>query len=171
MNYEHIRPLGRYWVLDLPSTKGGANQYVKIPEHVVESIEAVRSTYGHRSGAIWRSMSRNNSSGKRLSAHSIYQVVKGLAEQAGIPFAIGAHTLRHTGCTLAIESGASLQQVKEHARHKNVETTMVYIHQRDRLANSAADFISLPGVEPKESSNLDSKSARRSGARTKPNKQ
>ncbi|MCB0719558.1 MAG: tyrosine-type recombinase/integrase [Bacteroidetes bacterium] len=171
MNYDHIRPLGRYWVLDLPATKGGANQYVKIPEHVVESIEAVRHFYGHQSGAIWRSLSRNNSAGRRLSAHSIYQIVKGLAERAAIPFAIGAHTLRHTGCTLAIESGASLQQVKEHARHKNVETTMVYIHQRDRLANSAADFISLPDAESRVSSRGDNESGRRSGARSRSTKQ
>lgn len=146
MDFEHVRPLGRHWVLDLPNTKGGANQYVKVPPHVVESIDAVRDHYGFDSGPIWRSMSRNSSGGNRLSAHSIYQIVKGAAARAGIPFDIGAHTLRHTGCTLAIESGASLQQVKDHARHKNVETTMVYIHQRDRIADSAADYIKVaPG--------------------------
>ncbi len=152
MDFAHVRPLGRHWVLDLPSTKGGANQYVKIPPHVVEAIEAVRDHYGFVDGPVWRSLSRNSSSGKRLSAHSIYQIVKKSAQRAGIPFEIGAHTLRHTGCTLAIESGASLQQVKDHARHKNVETTMVYIHQRDRLADSAADYINLkPNAKNKRS--------------------
>jgi integrase len=71
-----------------------------------------------------------------------------MADQAGLP-EIGAHTLRHTGCTLAIESGASIQQVQTHARHKNIETTMVYVHQRDRLGNSAADFINID--DPDES--------------------
>ncbi len=32
MDFEHVRPLGKYWILDLPYTKGGADQYVKIPE-------------------------------------------------------------------------------------------------------------------------------------------
>jgi integrase len=70
-------------------------------------------------------------------------IVNRAAAACGIHGQIGAHTLRHTGCTLAIEGGASIQQVQSHARHKSIETTMMYVHQRDRLANNAADFIDL----------------------------
>lgn len=143
MDFENIRPLGSYWILDLANTKGGADQYVKVPDSIVEEIEAVRLAYGYESGPVWRSLSRNSSRGNRLSPAAIYEVVRNTASKAALPVEIGAHTLRHTGCTLAIEAGASLQQVKDHARHKNVETTMVYIHQRDRLGESAADFIKL----------------------------
>lgn len=141
MDVEHIRPLGHYWILDLPNTKGGADQYVKIPADLVEEIDEMRSHYKIESGSLWNSLS-NNGYGRRLSPHSIYRIVQKTAQKAGLS-GIGAHTLRHTGCTLAIESGASLQQVQTHARHKNIETTMVYIHQRDRLRDSAADFIHL----------------------------
>lgn len=147
MDFEHVRLVGRHWVLELPNTKGGSDQYVKIPEHVVEDIELVKDTYGYDAGPVWRSLSRNSSRGKRLSPSGIYEIVRTTAQIAALPD-IGAHTLRHTGCTLAIESGASLQQVKDHARHKNVETTMVYIHQRDRLADSAADYIQLGSSRP-----------------------
>lgn len=140
MDVEHVRPLGHYWILDLPNTKGGADQYVKLPDHVVEEIDAMRARYGIDAGPLWRSLS-NNSRGRRLSERSIYTIVARAAARAGLPDSIGAHTLRHTGCTLAIEAGASLQQVQLHARHKNIETTMVYVHQRDRLRDSAADFI------------------------------
>lgn len=142
MNAEHIRPLGHYWVLDLPDTKGGADQYVKIPAHVVEEIDQMKAHYSITSGALWRSLS-NNSRGHRLSDRSIYNIVSDAAQRAGLPDDIGAHSLRHTGCTLAIEAGASLQQVQAHARHKNLETTMIYVHQRDRLRDSAADYIHL----------------------------
>lgn len=142
MDFEHVRPLGRYWVLDIPESKGGADQYVKIPDHVVEEIDEVRREYGFASGAIWRSLS-NNSRGHRLTPESIYRIVRTCAIKAGLEVEIGAHTLRHTGCTLAIDAGASLQQVKDHARHKKIETTMVYIHQRDRLRDSAADYINV----------------------------
>lgn len=144
MDVEHIRPVGKHWVLELPNTKGGSDQYVKVPEHVVEEIEATKEAYGFASGPVWRSLSRNASNGNRLSPSAIYEIVRKTAANAALPVDIGAHTLRHTGCTLAIEAGASLQQVKDHARHKNVETTMVYIHQRDRLRDSAADYIELP---------------------------
>lgn len=147
MDAEHVRPLGRYWVLDLPNTKGGTDQYVKIPDHVVAEIDAMKDYYGIRKGALWRSLS-NNSRGRRLSAVSIYNIVHDTARAAGLDQQIGAHTLRHTGCTLAIEAGASLQQVQSHARHKHLETTMVYVHQRDRLRDSAADFIHLGPDDP-----------------------
>ena len=142
MDADHVRPLGHYWILDLPLAKGGADQYVKIPAHVVEEIEDMKTVYGIKNGPLWRSLS-NNGRGKRLSPAAIYEIVKRTALRAGLPDDIGAHTLRHTGCTLAIEAGASLKQVQAHARHKKIETTMTYVHQRDRLRDSAADFIHL----------------------------
>jgi integrase len=143
MNFEHIRELAGHTVLDLPRAKGGANQIVKIPPHVRALIQNMKQVYGIVGGPIWRSMSRNQSSGNRLSSTSIYMIVNRAASACGIQGQIGAHTLRHTGCTLAIEGGASIQQVQSHARHKSIETTMMYVHQRDRLANNAADFIDL----------------------------
>ena len=143
MDVEHLRQAGEFWVLDLPSTKGGSNQTVKVPVHVADAIRTYADAEGIGAGALWRSHSRNGTAGARLSASGIYTVVSRSAITAGILDVVGAHTLRHTGCTLAIEAGATIQQVQTHARHKNIETTMVYVHQRDRLANSAADFIDL----------------------------
>lgn len=141
MDVDHVRLIGKYWILDLPTTKGGADQYVKVPEHVVDLIEEHKEYYGIATGPLWRSHSRRNPGG-RLTPTSIYRIVRETALIAGLPD-IGAHTLRHTGCTLAIDNGASLQQVQTHARHKQIETTMVYVHQRDRLRDSAADFIKI----------------------------
>lgn len=143
MDFEHLTQSGPYWVLTLPSAKGGANQTVKVPDHVAGLLQSLKSEYGYRSGPVWRSLSRNRSRGRRLSGTSVYNIVRRAARRAGIDGSVGAHTMRHTGCTLAIENGASIQQVQVHARHKNIETTMMYVHQRDRLANSAADFIDL----------------------------
>ena len=141
MDVAHLRPLSRYWVLDLPMTKGGANQYIKVPAHVVEQIDRMCAHYGIDQGPLWQSLSNNNRGG-RLRPHSIYRIVRKTAERAGLND-VGAHTLRHTGCTLALEAGASLKQVQTHARHKNIETTMMYIHQRDKLRDSAADYIHI----------------------------
>ena len=143
MNVEDLRQSGVHTVLTLPRAKGGANQTVKVPSRVAEIVASFIESHGYTSGPVWRSFSTNASRGRRLSGSSIYKIVRKLGQRAGIPEKVGAHTLRHTGCTLAIEGGASLQQVQSHARHKSIETTMRYVHQRDRLANSAADFIDL----------------------------
>ncbi len=142
MDFEHVKRSGAYWVLELPRTKGGADQFVKLHDQVVEAIDEVRSVYGFRSGPIWRSLS-NDSSGRRLSDRSIYSIAHDHARRAGLSETIGAHTLRHTGCTLAIEGGASIQQVQAHARHKQLQTTMIYVHQRDLLRDNASDHISF----------------------------
>ncbi|MEM9665837.1 MAG: tyrosine-type recombinase/integrase [Bacteroidota bacterium] len=148
MDAAHLRPLGPYWVLDLPETKGGADQFIKLPTHVVETIHRLLAAEGVQGGPVWKSYS-NNGRGRRLSPGSIYRIVQSTAQRAGLLESVGAHTLRHTGCTLAIEAGASIHQVQAHARHKKIETTMVYVHQRDRLRNSAADFITVgPSAAP-----------------------
>lgn len=143
MDFDHLQQAGPYWVLVLPRTKGGSDQSVKVSDHVAEAIQSLKHEYGYSSGPVWRSFSNNSSRGHRLSTTSIYMIVNRIAKSAGLSSTVGAHTMRHTGCTLAIEGGASIQQVQTHARHKNIETTMMYVHQRDRLANSAADFIDL----------------------------
>lgn len=143
MDVEHVRRLGEFWVLDLPQTKGGADQYVKLPGHVVAELDALCEHYGFISGPLWRSHS-NNSRGRRLTPDGIYGIVKKAAAGAGLDAeGLGAHTLRHTACTLALEAGASLQQIQTHARHRRLETTMAYVHQRDKLRDSAADYIKI----------------------------
>jgi len=145
----HVRPVGAYWVLDLPHTKGGERQWVKLHARVVDAIERMKAHSAEQFGwtfepgsSLFRSLSRRNH-GARLRSDGIYRIVRRLARRAGLEAEIGAHTLRHTGCTLAIEGGASLQQVQAHARHKDLSTTMRYVHQRDRLRDSAADHISF----------------------------
>ena len=142
MNVEDIGHVDGHTILTLKRAKGGANQIVKVPGRVASALDSFVRDNGYQSGPIWRSVSNRNL-GARISGSAIYKIVRGLSERAGIQNRVGAHTLRHTGCTLAIEGGASLQQVQSHARHKSIETTMRYVHQRDRLANSAADFIDL----------------------------
>lgn len=142
MNCDHLYPLGKFWVLDVPSAKGGVNQYVKVSETVVDAISHMQDHYGISSGPMWRRM-RHGVSEHRISDQTVYSIVKRAAQSAGLDTKIGAHTLRHTGCTLAIENGASLQQVQAHARHKQIDTTMNYVHQRNKLKDSAADFINL----------------------------
>ena len=142
MDVEDIGTAGGHAVLTLRRAKGGANQVVKIPSAAASVLSDYLSSQGYSTGPVWRSVANRNR-GQRISGSAIYKIVKQLGVAAGISGQVGAHTLRHTGCTLAIEGGASLQQVQVHARHKKIDTTMRYVHQRDRLSNSAADYIDL----------------------------
>jgi site-specific recombinase XerD len=48
LRVQDVRPLGRYWVLDLPDDATG--RYVQIPDAVVEEIEALQEAYDIQSG-------------------------------------------------------------------------------------------------------------------------
>jgi len=145
MNVEHLRPVGAHWILDIPDSKSGG-KWKKVPAHIVKEIEDYKQHYGVLSGPLWRSFS-NRSKGERLTADAIYRIIKQTAKKAGFPSQIadkiGAHTLRHSGISIALENGATLQEAQEHAGHASVETTMIYVHRRNKLEKNAADKINL----------------------------
>ena len=55
-------------------------------------------------------------------------VVKEAAKKAGIEKNIYPHTLRHSYATHLLENGVSITQIKELLGHKQIETTMIYLH-------------------------------------------
>lgn len=149
LDFSDVRPVGDYWTLQIASAKGGAGQYVKATEDVVAAVANVRDRCGWEDGPIFRCLARGPKYGARLSGQGVDARVRLAAKRAGLP-PVSPHVLRHTGCTLAFEGGARIEQVQAHARHVLVGTTLVYVHQRDKLGNSAADVLAdyLAASEP-----------------------
>lgn len=79
--------------------------------------------------------------GGRLSVRSIRGIVKRSLRASGIDSdRITTHSLRHSAVTMALLGGASLQQAQALARHSNINTTLIYSHNLDRI-NHAAEFM------------------------------
>lgn len=68
--------------------------------------------------------------GKRLSASSIYKLVKRMAKAAGLSEDITTHSLRHTFGTNTIRVG-SINQVQKLMGHTSITTTTIYTHISD----------------------------------------
>lgn len=78
---------------------------------------------------------RNN--GERITTRSISRIVKEALRNTGLNSSkLTAHSLRHTAITTALLAGASLQEVKEMARHNDINTTLIYSHNIDRVKNA-----------------------------------
>jgi integrase/recombinase XerC/integrase/recombinase XerD len=78
---------------------------------------------------------RNN--GKRMTTRSLSRIAKNALVSAGLNSPkLSAHSLRHTAITTALLAGATLQEVKGMARHDNINTTLIYSHNIDRIANA-----------------------------------
>lgn len=82
----------------------------------------------------------NKSYGKRLTTRSLRRIAKDALRKAGFDDPrLTAHSMRHSAITLALLGGASLQQAQALARHSNINTTLIYSHNIDRV-NNAAEF-------------------------------
>lgn len=84
----------------------------------------------------------NNMKGKRLSEPSIAKIIKDRMKAAGYDsHRLSAHSLRHTSVTLYLESGATLQEAQQHARHCKPETTQIYAHNLERKKSDSEQRI------------------------------
>lgn len=144
LTVEDVRPLGRHWIIDLPSSSAASGGYVRIPETVVEAIEIMKTEYEITEGPLWRSLSNRNRN-EPMSPDAIYKVVRSVGENAGIR-GVSIDRLRRTGLHLALRGGADVPTVQAHGRFTS-PTTVAHLHDDDRpsgrLRTSVADFIDL----------------------------
>lgn len=118
-------------------------EYVKLPAQTEAAIRAYLKARGATDPKqpLFASAS-NNSQGERISTRSVSAIAKAAMQRAGYDSErLTAHSLRHTAVTLSLLAGESLEEVQQFARHKNIETTMIYNHALDRAKNNCAAAI------------------------------
>jgi len=108
-----------------PGTQGLLADYLEASGHAHE-----------KSGALFRPI-RNNRTGaldRTLTGDGIYKLVRGYAKKLGV--AIGAHALRATAATNALEHEADITKVQEWLGHANISTTRLYDRRKSRPEDS-----------------------------------
>ena len=112
---------------------------------VAEAETAIRewlSFRGDKPGPLFVSLS-DRSRGERLSRRSLRDIVKHYFKMAGIVGNKTTHSLRHTAITNAIRHEVPITRVSKHlARHASIDTTMVYVHEADRMSDPVEEHIS-----------------------------
>ena len=69
-----------------------------------------------------------------ITPDGIYKLVRVYSAQLG--FEIGAHALRATAATNALDHEADIAKVQEWLGHANISTTRIYDHRRTRPEDS-----------------------------------
>ncbi len=145
--WEDISLEGVFHILNLPQTKSGVAQEIKLQNIVLHYLELYKQQLQvaglPTTGKVFISLSRNHSHGQPLTDQSVNHIVKKYALRVGLSQNVTAHMFRHTCCTLAIEGGAKPQQVQAHLRHKDLKTTMRYYENREKLLDNASDYIRI----------------------------
>ena len=121
------------------SGKGGKTRYLPLHPGTQALLHDYLDAAGHGTdehGALFRPI-RNNTTGKldqAITPDGIYKLVRAYAREHG--FEIGAHALRATAATNALDHEADIAKVQEWLGHANIATTRIYDHRRTRPEDS-----------------------------------
>jgi integrase/recombinase XerD len=121
------------------SGKGGKTRYLPLHPGTQALIHDYLEAVGHgpdENGALFRPI-RNNRTGQlddAITPDGIYKLVRAYSAQLG--FEIGAHALRATAATNALDHEADIAKVQEWLGHANISTTRIYDHRRTRPEDS-----------------------------------
>jgi site-specific recombinase XerD len=108
-----------------PAASGLILEYLEAAEHGTDDP-----------GALFRPL-RNNRTGrlhKAITPDGIYKLVRKYS--AALGFEIGAHALRATAATNALDHEADIAKVQEWLGHANISTTRIYDHRKTRPEDS-----------------------------------
>ena len=97
---------------------------------LVAYLRQRRQAFGRIDGALLRSVSRRNH-GEPLGPSSWSKIVTRLGKRAEVP-QLAPHTFRHLRLTHMARAGFELLEIARYAGHRQLETTMVYIHLSGR---------------------------------------
>jgi integrase/recombinase XerD len=120
------------------SGKGEKTRYVPLHGAAQDLIGEYLKKAGHgsdRDGALFRPL-RNSRGGreKAITPDGIYKLVRKYS--AALGFEIGAHALRATAATNALDHEADIAKVQEWLGHSNIATTRIYDHRKTRPEDS-----------------------------------
>ena len=121
------------------SGKGGKTRYVPLHPAASGLIHDYLEAAGHNAeenDALFRSASNNRVAGlqKAITPDAVYKMVQKYSEKLG--FKIGAHALRATAATNALDNQADIAKVQEWLGHANIATTRIYDHRKTRPEDS-----------------------------------
>ncbi|MBP6512235.1 MAG: tyrosine-type recombinase/integrase [Bacteroidia bacterium] len=119
--------------------KGGKMRYIPLHPAASGLIHDYLEAAGHGledTGALFRSTSNNRDkeSQKPITPDGVYKLVQKYSEKLG--FKIGAHSLRATAATNALDHQADIAKVQEWLGHANIGTTRIYDHRKTRPEDS-----------------------------------
>lgn len=110
------------------------DQFVVLTPATLRPIyEYLKARENRKEAPLFASISDRNN-GIRLTTRSIRRIVKDRLRGIGIDSdRLTAHSLRHTAITLSLQAGATIQEAQALGRHANINTTLIYSHNIDRL--------------------------------------
>jgi integrase len=121
-------------------------EILTIPSRTKDSLRAWIEARGRLDGPLFINFHHSKEiQGKRLSATSLYRIIRDLGKQTGQK--VRPHGLRHTAISEAVRKvqavGMDVTKVLQFSRHKDLKTLQVYIDQVEDAQGKIAELVSM----------------------------
>lgn len=121
------------------SKRKGGNEEVMLPDPLRHKLERYVRNHAPTIGPLFVSKK-----GRRISCRQLRRMFELWQKRAGFERHYRFHDLRHTYCTAVYRSsGRDIRQVQQLARHRNLQTSVIYTHVTDE--ELFATLNKLPG--------------------------
>ena len=143
-----------------PKSEAGLRRVV-VPAVVVPEIEAHLDRFVGRAKTAWVFLGPKGARPTRQNFHTIWDKARAAA---GIPD-LHLHDLRHTGNTLAAETGATLRELMDRMGHASTRAALVYLHAREERGKSIAE--GMDAMVRKATKKIEKKAEKKAGKRAR----
>lgn len=123
-------------VINIVGGKGGKDRQVMLPKELLTILAQYYREYKTKDYIFSGQFS------DQYSSKSVGQVIKQLAEKAGIKKRVWTHQMRHNCFTHMVENGIDINLIQKLAGHSNVKTTIIYTHISHNLISQIKSPIS-----------------------------
>lgn len=121
--------------------KGNREEYLIIHHELVEDLRKYLNSI-KRSGDTPLFMSKR---GKRLSASSVWHLIKTYSRKAGLNGNVTVHSLRHTFASALLSEAVPLPYIQALMGHRSPQTTSRYLHFQNSQLSEAFNKVSFEG--------------------------
>jgi site-specific recombinase XerD len=119
--------------------KDGADTFVKLSPEVTDALNDYLNRRKDNSRYLFVTHGETSSC-QQLSSNTLRRAITVLMKKAGIYNAKHTpHSLRHTTAYINLQAGGTLESTQQLLRHKNIETTLIYAHNINRI-NDDSEF-------------------------------
>lgn len=109
-------------IINIIQVKGNKDRQVGLSESIIPLLEIYFNEYKSKEYVL------NGQISLQYSDRSVGEVVKQLAQKAGINKRVYTHLIRHCTFTHMVENGIDINLIQKIAGHSNVKTTNIYTH-------------------------------------------
>lgn len=114
-------------ILNIIQAKGQKDRQVGLNASIIPLLEKYYRKYKSVEYVL------NGQNDLQYSARSVGEVIKQLAQKAGLSKRVYTHLIRHCTFTHMVEMGTDINLIQRIAGHSNVKTTAIYCHISDNL--------------------------------------